>query len=421
MTTGPIAHRAALAIVDLPPEAVCEIIRRLSNRDLLSARRAHRCFGVVESETTRTRRKHDMWLRTSPERACQAGRIDMLAYLYRRNRIPHTISLCESAVRSGSMDMMLLVRERDTHWHTSKAWGDTGAIRLALRNGHMDIAWYLIKHGTNVDIGSVTCTAASLPCVDVIDWLRETRPRGWDAHRALCIAAQHDKLDVVARLVSDDNPRLQEAIDTACVYGSVHAVEFLIDHAPWLCPKRALERAAGSCATVQSLMRRYPDLDARHILDIPWVPVDVVRTLHDAYPQHSLQCLLDNARTSDVARFACGSGQRLDLQQALDNASIDQRFSIVLFLYSVDDTLDLTRAINVASRMKSPYAMKMLYAVCPSIDLQHALNNTYHPEFAAGLLEAYPQLCVGRLIERFGSNGDWTFLCNLTASGHPRE
>ncbi|AGO84408.1 Ankyrin repeat domain containing protein [Pandoravirus salinus] len=420
MATGAAAHTATPRIADLPPEIVCAILGRLSNKDLVSARVAHRCFSVQETETTKTRRIHNVWLRTSPERACQAGRVDVLTYLYDHKRIPCTIFLCDSAVRSGSVDMVHLVRERDARWHAPKVWGDTRAIELALSKGHMDIVWYLIDRGKSVDMGAVADAAVSLPCADVIAWLHETRPNGWDAHRALCAAAECGNVDVVAELVLDGGGRLQDVLDTASTHDRAHVVEFLLDYAPWLCPKRALEKTTRSPVTIELLMRRYPDLDARHVLDAPGVSIDVARVLHKAYPQHSLQRFLNNARTVDMVRFACGSGQRLDLQQALDEASTDQRFSVVDSIYSVDATLDLTRAVAVASRLKSPHAIQMLHGACPSVDLQHALDATFHWEFAKGLLRAYPHLRVDALIEQFGAQGEWAFLSTRTQRENPQ-
>jgi hypothetical protein len=334
----------------------------------------------------------------------------VVTYLYSRKRIPRTVNLCEEAVHSGSVDMVRLVRQRDAHWHASRGWGDTNAIKMALVKGHVDIARHLIEQGESVDMCSVADMAASLPCVGVIDWLRKTRPDGWDAQRTLCVAAKCNNVDVVANLVRETGVRLEDALDMASSHDSARVVEFLLDHAPRLCPKRALGEAGQSPATIQWLMRRYPALDARYMLDTSRLSTYVARMLHKAYPQHSLQGLLDRAHTPDIVRFAYESGRDLDLQQALNVASIDKRFFAVQFLYSMDPTLDLTRAVVIASTMRQIYALQMLYGVCPEIDLQSALDATMYWDFAKDLLDAYPHLGVGVLVERFGIGGEWAFL-----------
>lgn len=52
-----------------------------SNKDLTAVRLVHRCFSVQESERVAVARKHALWLRVGPERACKAKRADVLVCL----------------------------------------------------------------------------------------------------------------------------------------------------------------------------------------------------------------------------------------------------------------------------------------------------------------------------------------------------
>nr|UMO79873.1 Ankyrin repeat domain containing protein [Pandoravirus aubagnensis] len=169
-------------IDDLPSEIVCIIIGCLSNQDLVPARVAHRCFSVQESEATKARRLHGLWLRTSPERACEVRRADVLAYLYARGRVPHTTNLCAAAIESRGVGVVRLVRQRCRYWHRDAPfWSDDKALEGALDKGHMDIVWCLIDEAASLGFKALIDQAVRLRCVEITDWLIATRHPQWDA------------------------------------------------------------------------------------------------------------------------------------------------------------------------------------------------------------------------------------------------
>ncbi|AVK76083.1 Ankyrin repeat domain containing protein [Pandoravirus neocaledonia] len=410
------------SIIDLPPEIICAILGRLSNKDLVSARVAHHCFSAQENETTKTRRIHDMWLRASPERACRAGRADVLAYLYERNRVPHTADLCAIAVESGSVDVVRIVRQRCRYWHGGRYfWNDDKALESALHKGHVDIVRHLVEEAASLDLKTLIGRAVRLRRTEVIDWLVTTRHPKWDASYALQVASSCGNLDVVKALapVSDTSARL--ALLHASGRGHVEIVCFLLDLAPQLGPLYALRWAASSIGVVRLLLKRYPDLDARHLFDHRHVSLEVARFLRSVYPDCSLQCFLENAQSVDAALFACESDPQLDLQAGLDAAATRHRFDIVGSLYQRDKTLDLGRAVAIAAIMETADVIEMLYAMDPKIDLQRTLNSTIYPSFAEQLCSAHPSLCVAALIAKHGRLDSWVFLHNLARQNRPQQ
>ncbi|AGO84404.1 Ankyrin repeat domain containing protein [Pandoravirus salinus] len=412
------AMHTVTGIIGLPPEIICAIVGRLSNKDLVSARVAHRCFSVQETEATKTRRMHDVWLRTSPERACRSGRDDVLTYLYARNRVPQTADLCATAVESGSVDMVRLVRQRCRYWHAKPYfWSDDKALESALDKGHVSIAWHLVEESTSLDFRALLSKAIRLGRNEVIDRLVATRHPKWDASYALQIAASCGNLDVVAASVPVPDTSLRVALLHASCYGHVEIVCFLLDVAPQIDPSYALRWAARSVGVVRMLLERYPDLDARHLFDNPHVSLEVARFLRSVYPDCSLQRFLENAESVGAARFACESDPQLDLQMGLDAAATNHCFNIVKSLYDRDNTLDLGRAVVIAANMETTDVIEMLYAMSPKIDLQCALDLAKHPSFAKQLCRAHLDLCVDALIVRCECLGEWAFLRDLAGQG----
>ncbi|AVK77162.1 Ankyrin repeat domain containing protein [Pandoravirus macleodensis] len=416
------ATHTVTSVTDLPPEIICAILGRLSNKDLVSARVAHRCFSVQETGATKTRRIHNLWLRTSPERACEVGRADVLAYLYTQNRVPKTANLCAAAVESGSVDVVRLVRQRCIYWNGGRyCWNDNNALESALVKGHVGIAWHLIEESTSLDFRALLSKAIRLGRTEIIDRLIATRHPKWNAPYALCVAAACGNMDVVAASVPVPDTSLRMALLRASSRGHVEIVCFLLDIAPQIGPTYALRWAARSVGVVRMLLERYPDLDARHLFDSPRVSLEVARFLRVVYPDRSLQRFLENAESVDAARFACESDPRLDLQVGMDAAATKHCFDIVKSLYERDNTLDLGRAVAIAANMETTNVIEMLYATNPKIDLQRALDLAKHPSFAKQLCRAHLDLCVNALIARYGCLGEWAFLRDLARQGRLRQ
>jgi hypothetical protein len=372
---------------------------------------AHRCFGAQETEATKTRRTHDLWLRIGPERACKAGRADALAYLYARKRVPNTIHLYAQSIDSGSVNVVRLARK---HWSGETVyWNDSKALERALDKGYMDIVWYLIEECPRIDFRALINKAIRLRRAEVIDWLIATRHPRWDASFALGAAADCGNLEMVTMLASAPGAPLQDALTGASRRDHVEVVCFLLDFAPQLDPERALQAATGSVGVMRLLLERYPNLDASHLLDDSSISLEVARFLHGAYPDRRLQRFLENAKSVDDASFACENDPHLDLQAGLDVAATKGRFLIVRYLYARDSRLDLDGAVGSAARMKSTDAIEMLYAMDPTIDLQRVLDLSRWPSFAHRLCLAHPDLSVDALIAKCGHTEEWAFLHDL--------
>ncbi|AVK76108.1 Ankyrin repeat domain containing protein [Pandoravirus neocaledonia] len=352
------------AINHLPAEIVCLIVGSLSGKDHRSARLAHRCFAVRESARTLDRRRRDRWLRVSPERACAAGRIDVMTFLYDRNRVPRTLDLTDAAVKSGDVDMMRLVRQR------SGLWSDPYAALVAAKHGRTNLFHYLLGVG-------VPDVATIIP-------------------DALCSAASHGHLDTtmsLARIATTDDRR--QALKVASYNDHAQIVRFLLDRDSDLRAQDALYNAMGSPGVMRLILERGADLDVRSLLDgrrrPSWLPLtaEVAQLLYDRCPGHSLQHLLEHACCTGVAQFACDTDPAIDIQQALEKAAARHNFDMVRFLYAKKRDMDLGPAIEYAAAQGSAEAVAVLCHLDPSADLlQGALSAVQEPDAACTIRNA---------------------------------
>ncbi|AVK76170.1 hypothetical protein pneo_cds_563 [Pandoravirus neocaledonia] len=100
-------------ICALPAEMMARILDMLKHGDFCRARSAHRCFCVhTADEVWRGRRVHH-WLRLSPEIVCKAGRLDILAFLDARHRLPlRAHELLRLAVKHGHCAVVRFLASR---------------------------------------------------------------------------------------------------------------------------------------------------------------------------------------------------------------------------------------------------------------------------------------------------------------------
>jgi hypothetical protein len=328
-----------MSIDALPAEVRCLIVGMLSNRDALAVRLAHRCFAVRESASVLERRKHKLWLRTSPERACRVGRDDVLAFLYARKRVPPTLNLTSDAIDSDSADTVELVRRYCPHWN------ETVALHLAATRGRLKVLDHLI---------------ARVP---------SRQHQATDS--ALCLAAEAGTL-VTVEFVA---PRLtigsvQRGLEIAARRDQVAIVEFLLGLGHDVCIQGVWRRAGASPRVFALLLERYPHLDVGIFLDKPlsasMAPsLDVVRAARAARPHCSLQPLLESTGYKNVARFAIDNDSQIDLARALARAAADLRFHIVQTIHNRDPSLDLAPLIRAAARDGHARGVEMLYAIHP--------------------------------------------------------
>ncbi|AGO84480.1 Ankyrin repeat domain containing protein [Pandoravirus salinus] len=377
---------------DLPPEVVCRIMGMLSNKDLVAARLVHRCFSVQESERVMVARKHALWLRTSPERACKAKRADVLAYLYARKRVPRTINLDAAAVDSGDIDVVRVVRQH------SASWNDRKALVGALANADARFFWLLLDEvAPKVDnIGWLLPHAVEVRRDDVMGRILDDKPATWDVGYALRRAAACGNLSATKTLLRAPGVgSLVDALRTACMCDNLEIVQLLIEHDPGLrgalvsaCDMRASPNVLGF------LLRCDKTSDMRHMLDKPGLSIEVARLLHDAYPDHSLQCLLDNAMSADMARFACNADPHLDLQRGLDTAVQASRIDIVRFVYARRTTLCLEPGLKHAALHGRWGMFEALCEIDRGADLvRYASTLAHHYLAPVPLLACIDNLC----------------------------
>ncbi|AGO84359.1 Ankyrin repeat domain containing protein [Pandoravirus salinus] len=365
----------------LPAEIMCHIVGALSDKDYRSARLAHRCFVVQESAQVSDRRRRDRWLRTNPERACAAGRVDVVAFLYDRKRIPATINLTRAAVKSDNIDMVNLVRQR------SALWSDAKAALAAATQGHTTLFHYLL--------GEVPDVAKIIP-------------------DALRLAAAHNHLDTttsLAPMAATDARR--QALQAASSHNHPQIVGFLLDCDPRLDVREALCNAMGSPDVVRLLLERAPDLDVRHLLDGGWgssplpLTAEVAKLLYDRCPGHPLQHLLEHTYHTSVAQFACDTDPAVNIQQALEKAAESGNFVMVRFLYGKQQGIDLGPAIERAAAQGRTKAVTAIYRLAPSADLlQRALGVVQEPGAACKIRNACSTIKTVPAHDRPGHQGN---------------
>ncbi|AVK76065.1 hypothetical protein pneo_cds_458 [Pandoravirus neocaledonia] len=341
-------------LADLPVELRCRIMSFLPTPDIPAARLAHRCLAIEESALARASREHAIWLRTSPERACTLGRIDVVTYLYRRRRIPHTINLTTAAVLSGSMDMVKLVRQR------CPLWNEEVALARALTCPNPHLVYALLSECTRADMSAFAVHAVNAQRDDVIDWLILTDPPGWRTDRLLTRAIECDNVPVVRSMClpgAAQKKNRQCAFNKAVASGSLRVAQFLHDLGDCYAEWSTLMGVRRSSSAVRFLLS-LPGHNAKGLMYQERTSMDVLRLLCDAYPEPSRQTLLNKAPSIEVAYYACEIDPHVDLDQGLDAAAADERFDVVRFLYFRGARIEPAICRNkVAGRPKIVYTL----------------------------------------------------------------
>ncbi|AVK77190.1 hypothetical protein pmac_cds_502 [Pandoravirus macleodensis] len=318
-----------MRLADLPVEIRCRIMGFLPTADIPAARLAHRCLAIEESALARASREHAIWLRTSPERACALGRIDVVTYLYGRRRIPRTINLTAAAVRSGSMDMVNLVRQR------CPLWNEDIALASALTCPNPHLVYALLSECTRGHMDAFAVHTVNARRDDVIDWLILTDPPGWRTDGLLTRAIECDNVLVVRSMCLSGAAQQKDrhcAFNKAITFGSLKVAQFLHDLGDCRAEWSTLVSVRRSSSTMRFLLS-LPGHDAKGLMYKEGTSMDVLRLLCEAYPEPSRQALLDRAPSIQVAHYACEIDPHVDLDRGLDAAVADERFDVVRFLY----------------------------------------------------------------------------------------
>ncbi|AGO84466.1 hypothetical protein psal_cds_598 [Pandoravirus salinus] len=264
-----------------PPEILVYILDFISDRDFCAARKAHRVFWVTSDRAVRRRRER-RWLRTSPERACAAGRVDTVEFLWRRKRIPRTFDLWRPALAAGGLALVGIALEQDA----SKERLDDVRDKL-MRQDARDM-FLLLLGRLHEPIESTIDRAIQLGATGILTLL----------------------LDVAVRI----RPRWWAQMASA--YGNVDALRILLDRYPWI--------PLGSVA-------------ARAALSYNPKSVDVLSLVHQRDPLFPWQrVLLCAARRGsiEVIEYVCCrlAPPALDLEAAIVEAARRGRARAVYFL-----------------------------------------------------------------------------------------
>jgi hypothetical protein len=338
-----------MALVDLPPEILCNILERLSTKDLFAARLAHRCLAVVrESQHALASRKQEFWLRTSPNRLCAAGHVDALAYLYRRRRVPRTLNLTAEAIDSGSIDMIRLVRRN------CPLWNDKVALERTLANrDNLDLFYQLVAEMPRVDADLFAFAAIRQQRADVIDWIKTTHSPGWvdpsSLHEWTRLPYKHgpltfdktfaealraEDLALVRSLCEKRLPsphKRQAQFDDALQRQKLDIARFLYDLGG-CCETEDTLYAARRSPKVARFLATLSGFDIEEVMYEPDASIGVVQALCEVYPKRSRQRLLNGARSVAVARCACDNDRKIDLTEGLYHAAEAGQKDVVAFL-----------------------------------------------------------------------------------------
>ncbi|AVK77199.1 Ankyrin repeat domain containing protein [Pandoravirus macleodensis] len=283
-----------------PPEILLCVLDHVSDRDFCAARKAHRIFRVASDRAVRRRRERH-WLRTSPERACAAGRTDIVEFLWRRKRIPRTFDMWRAALTAGDPVLIKIAREQD-------------------------------------------------PCEVKLDSVRKTAVQD-DAHR------------LFFQLFDHPIEFLEPTIDRIMQYRATRIFMSLLGVAVRVRPRRWARLAVqwGYIDGLGILLDRYPWIPLGSIANAAMGqardPTETLCLVREKDPLFPWPCILFKAvqsKSTRVVEFVCSRGhvQRPDLQAALDKAAAFDNVDIVELLcrQPAAQHLDLNSALTIAAR-----------------------------------------------------------------------
>nr|UMO79918.1 Ankyrin repeat domain containing protein [Pandoravirus aubagnensis] len=319
------AQRVSAPIMLAPPEILSCVLDLVSARDFCAARKAHRVFWVT-SDRAIERRRERLWLRTSPERACAAGRTDVVEFLWRRKRIPRTFDMWPAALATGDATLLRIAIQQDS----SKAKLDSAACDV-MRKDAVNMFIQLLDHSTvsteaNIETAIRYCATRILTFV--LDAPTRAVPRRWAR-----LSAAHGHVDGL-RILLERYPwiPLGSVVDGAIAHLSNPVPVLCLVHErdplfPW---QRVLPKAAQarSVCVMEFLCCRLvlqeAHLHAAMIEASRHGYVDIVKLLcHQPAAQHvDLQpAMLEAAKGGhcDIVKLLCHqeTTQGIDLQPVL--------------------------------------------------------------------------------------------------------
>ncbi|AGO84464.1 Ankyrin repeat domain containing protein [Pandoravirus salinus] len=338
-----------------PPEIVSCVLDLVSDHDFCAARKAHRVFWVT-SDRVVERRREALWLRTSPERACAAGRTDVVEFLWRRKRIPRTFDMWQAAFVTPDPVLVEIAREQDP----SEAKLDS-VRNIAIAKDASDLFFQLFDpFGATAGevIDAAICSHATRIFTSLIDVATHGRPRHW------------------ARLAAEQ--------------GYIDGLWILLDRYPWISLGSIVNTAAAHVRSLVEILCLVHEKDPL----FPWqcVFLEIVRSgsgraiefvcCRMVPPRLHLQrALAEAARRgrADIVELLCRqpSARDVDLQPAVYEAIWHDRANVVesLCRQSFARNIDLRKALLAAAKYGRRGIVEFLcrQPTASDVDLQAAL------------------------------------------------
>jgi hypothetical protein len=146
-----------------------------------------------------------LWTRVNPDEACRRGRVDILLFLYERNRVPRTTNPWTHAALCGSPAIVRLAERRRPLRYDAGRFIDTA--KMALSHGHLNVALAACRSaGSNFDMvfRQACAQRGALLAADVWSAMTPTYRRAIGLEW-LHIAAGLNRFDVVLAILDRDD------------------------------------------------------------------------------------------------------------------------------------------------------------------------------------------------------------------------
>lgn len=335
----------------IPPEVALLILAHLDDRSFWMARRAHRVFRLEHTASDAQRRVAYWWLRTSPERAIERGRSDVLLFLRERKRIPLNFSPWSALVRHGR------ARALETALAAFPADYDQSIVNRAIANGHTDLVLRMHSQRELSITDSISAALRAERSGMALALCRAAAVKDWPAWAR--VAAQCGHVAFIQLFLGRCHTQ-QRPTPTDLASEAVYA-----EH------DRAARRTLGF------LIDRFPNT-------IEWGRV--------------FDVAIEQARSYVCVMARAHASPSLDLQSRLDQAFVYARGDCVRILLQLDPTLCLQRALDriadkvERSRLDGPSTVVLqgLDALCALVeaDTARALDprRAFEAFYATGML-----------------------------------
>ncbi|EGG18575.1 hypothetical protein DFA_04069 [Cavenderia fasciculata] len=198
--------------------------------------------------------------------------IELVTFLIQNLQLEVTKQFMENAIRSGRLDIVQLIHERDP---TSRIWSTFKPIDLACENNHFELVKWLHYNRTKEQDSSIKSMDSAAMCnnLEMLEFLHFNRSDGCST-AAMDRAASHGNIKMLEFLYNNCPERFSiDAINCAAANGRLDAVKYLHTVHQSQPPQCTLG------ALTIPLPRRYPNYDVIHyILSNKLIPLQLIQT-----------------------------------------------------------------------------------------------------------------------------------------------